>query len=280
MTELHPGRAFIVGAIDKEIRLSFAQRIKQTLPEPYQVLIGPEKEHEFPDFKFSSDGSSPFLVQNDSADSHTDVPFSQEGNEIAVLLKKKAPDEDFQPIIDKIHSESVEQSLDPLVTSTDVFMTAVCWVGSKSLSHVLACIDRTKGRLLDVGAVSETARAQIITAVTNYWESNPGVALSIVEKLLNYSILTPISVVQWALSGPGSKSGYSLAQPHIFEMVYNTVAKVTGRFRQVIGGSVDDNVKAGETEAMRELFKTLDDALVSWGGRVQGRAHGGRRRVQ
>ena len=53
--DIHPSKAFITGAIDKEIRLSFAQRIKNTLPEPYQALIGPEKENEVPDFKFADD---------------------------------------------------------------------------------------------------------------------------------------------------------------------------------------------------------------------------------
>jgi nuclear cap-binding protein subunit 1 len=33
--------------------LSFAQRIEKTLPESYRSLIGPEKEKDVPDFKFS-----------------------------------------------------------------------------------------------------------------------------------------------------------------------------------------------------------------------------------
>ena len=45
--------AFITGALDKEIRLSFAQRIKGTLPEPYQPLITEGKEQDTPDFKYS-----------------------------------------------------------------------------------------------------------------------------------------------------------------------------------------------------------------------------------
>jgi nuclear cap-binding protein subunit 1 len=47
--------SFITGALDKEIRLSFAQRIKGTLPEPYPKLITPGKEKDTPDFKYSSD---------------------------------------------------------------------------------------------------------------------------------------------------------------------------------------------------------------------------------
>ena len=47
--------AFITGALDKEIRLSFAQRIRGTLPDPYQDLISEGKEKDTPDFKYSFD---------------------------------------------------------------------------------------------------------------------------------------------------------------------------------------------------------------------------------
>jgi nuclear cap-binding protein subunit 1 len=47
--------AFITGALDKEIRLSFAQRIKGTLPDPYPKLITADKEKDTPDFKYSSE---------------------------------------------------------------------------------------------------------------------------------------------------------------------------------------------------------------------------------
>lgn len=61
LPDLDPSKAFIKGAIDKEIRLSFAQRIKNTLPEPYQSLISADTEKDVPDFKFATDGKLPFL---------------------------------------------------------------------------------------------------------------------------------------------------------------------------------------------------------------------------
>jgi nuclear cap-binding protein subunit 1 len=56
LSSLDPKKAFISGALDKEIRLSFAQRIKGTLPAPYQPLITEEKEKDTPDFKFNNAG--------------------------------------------------------------------------------------------------------------------------------------------------------------------------------------------------------------------------------
>jgi len=258
LSSIHPRKAFILAAIDKEIRLSFSRRIKGTLPPAYQDLIGPDMEKDVPDFKFND----------------PNMPFAAEGKEIESLLRRKAPDEDFQPIIEKIHTAALDAALDPLVASTDVFMTTVCAVGSKSLSHILTYIDRTKGRLIDVGGASEAARAQIISSVMAYWLNHPGVAISIIEKLLNYSILTPLSVVEWVLLAgssnhhpserEGRRPGESLAQAHMFEMVLHTIGKVTGRMRQVALASMDKSGYAQEAKAMRDLFRVMDDALVSW----------------
>ena len=59
LPDLHPAKWFLKGALDKEIRLSFAQRIQKTVPESYQQLIGPEKEKDVPDFKFSNPSMEP-----------------------------------------------------------------------------------------------------------------------------------------------------------------------------------------------------------------------------
>jgi nuclear cap-binding protein subunit 1 len=56
LPSLHPRKSFIQGALDKEIRLSFAQRIKGTLPAPYQPLITEAKEKDVPDFKYNDEG--------------------------------------------------------------------------------------------------------------------------------------------------------------------------------------------------------------------------------
>lgn len=211
------------------------------------------------------------------------MPFSQEGRELAALLKRKTPDEEkrkeveaeISAVIERIHSQAIDQGLNPLVTSTDVFTTAVLYVGSKSLSHVLAAIERTKDRLLDAGATSESARAQIITAVMEFWSVHPGVAKQIIEKLLNYGIVNPVAVVQWALVGfAGKTKGESLARSYIYEMVMNTVAKVTGRVRQVVStttstpsADVDmlpEDTKEQEVKNMRELFRIMGDTLAAW----------------
>ena len=75
LPSVHAKKAFIISALEKEIRLSFAQRIRGTLPEPYQALISKAKEQDTPDFKYATDGiSSPFPLKLPFLDSLSPTP--------------------------------------------------------------------------------------------------------------------------------------------------------------------------------------------------------------
>lgn len=258
LPDIHPKKAFIRAALDKEIRLSFAQRIRGTIPAPYQALISEAQEQDVPDFKYNNE----------------DTPFSQEGKTLLALLRKKATEEELQPVFDQIHTQATTMALDPLLASTDAYVTAICFIGSKSLSHALSCIERCKQRLIDIGTENEAARRQIITSVMAYWDEQPGVGVNIVDKLLNYNILTPASVIQWALvenAGEGEK----LAESWVFEMVWATVKKVTSRVRGVVvsshtpGLSDEERLAAEQTvererRNMKDLGVMMEEALIAW----------------
>ncbi|KAF2273183.1 uncharacterized protein EI97DRAFT_436238 [Westerdykella ornata] len=264
LTELHPQKAFIIAALDREIRLSFAKRIRSTIPENMHSLI-PERldEDKSPDFKYDNEAT----------------PYAAEGQALLALLKKKGSNEDFKQTLDKIRELAAEQGIaDVLVPSADAFMTAICRAGAKSLSHVLSCIERGKEQLLSIANNSETARRQIVASVVEYWKDQPGVAVRIIDILLNYTILAPMTVVQWAL-GDYLGAGEALAKAWVFEMVLNTMAKVTKRNRQIALARLQKDLPEDQIELVeatlakdrdkaRELFRYIEDTLrgVAEGG--------------
>ncbi|MCJ1472825.1 hypothetical protein MMC13_001474 [Lambiella insularis] len=253
---VHPKKAFMVGALEKEIRLSFAQRIRGTLPEPYQPLISEAKEKDTPDFKYNSDL----------------IPYATQAREILRLLRAKAPDSDVAVPIDAIQDLAIDHGLpDILIPSTDAYVTSICFIGSKSLSHVLSCIERCKERLLAIGSASEASRRQIVASVMAYWAEKPGVGVNIVDKLLNYTILTPMCVVEWVLVDQLAR-GKILAHAHVYEMVASTVHKVTNRVRQIVLARNQRGLPAAQKEALdktleteraelAQLFTLVEDAL-------------------
>ena len=265
----------MTGALDKEIRLSFAPRIRGTLPEPLQPLIPQSKEKDVPEFKYGLERRFSYSrCDRSTLIAFTDTPYSKQGKEISILIRKKTPEEEIQPLMDSIQEEAKSHGVeDVLIPSTDAYMTSVCFVGSKSLSHVLSCIERCKERLLALGPQSAAARRQIITSVMEYWKDQPGVGVNIIDKLLNYTIVTPTSVAEWALVDHVDR-GRILSEAYIYEMVGNTVGKVTNRVRQIVTARNQEGLPAAQVQMLDEtlkreqddmlnMFKVIEDALVS-----------------
>lgn len=200
------------------------------------------------------------------------TPFAKEGREVLSMLKKKAPEEDIQKALDSVHEQARAIGIqDPLVSSTDIYMTAILSIGSKSLSHVLSTIDRCKERLLAIGPQSEEARRQIITSVFDFWADHPGTAVNIVDKLLNYTVVGPINVIEWALRD-NMDHGRGLARTQIYELIAITMFKVTNRVRQLLAhrNNVDvvfherqqvDELLPRERQATRDLFTAIEEAV-------------------
>ena len=161
-----------------------------------------------------------------------------------------------------------------MLVSTDAFVTSICFIGSKSLSHVLSCIERCKERLLAIGPVSPSAQRQVVTSVMDYWKYQAGVGVNIIDKLLNYTILTPMNVIQWALVDH-VEQGTVLSQTWAYEMIAGTVGKVTNRVRQIVAalrrpglpeeqvGLLKETLQR-EMSDMKSLFESIDDALLSF----------------
>jgi nuclear cap-binding protein subunit 1 len=206
-----------------------------------------------------------------SADPLSETPYAAEGQILLSQLKKKATKEEMQVTIDKIHELAMSAGVtEVLVPSTDAFVTAICRLGAKSLSHVLSCIERGKERLLKISE-NEVARRQIVASVVEYWKDQPGVAVRIVDILLNYTILAPMTVVQWVF-GSHMGAGEALTQSWVFEMVSNTVAKVTNRNRQIAEARLQKGLPqeqidmveatlAKDRDNARELFTYIEDSM-------------------
>jgi nuclear cap-binding protein subunit 1 len=224
-----------------------------------------------PDFKYDNPRMYTLHMIMDMTNNTPETPYATEGQTLLSQLRKKATAEEIQVTIDSIHEKALEQGVtEVLVPSTDAFVTAICRLGAKSLSHVLSCIERGKDRLLELSQ-NEVARRQIVASVVEYWKDQPGVAVRIIDILLNYTILAPMTVVQWVF-GSHMGAGEALTESWVFEMVSNTVAKVTNRNRQIASARLQKGLPQEQIEMVeatlakdrdnaRELFRYIEDSM-------------------
>lgn len=93
------------------------------------------------------------------------------------------------------------------------------------------------------------------------------------DKLLNYSILSPTSIIDWILIRDDS-NGRLLARSYIFELLYNTLLKVSSRVRQLARGPTIGTVGEDERDEYqrcldgartdyKELFAIIERQLIS-----------------
>jgi nuclear cap-binding protein subunit 1 len=118
----------------------------------------------------------------------------------------------------------------------------------------LSAIERCKDRLLAIGPASPAARKQIVTSVMAFWEDQPGVGVNIIDKLLNYTILSPMSVMEWCF--PANMDGKTLSLGWLFEIVSTTIFKVSHRLRQLVAAKF-----AGISEDQKEMIEQSIVAL-------------------
>ena len=191
--------------------------------------------------------------------------FALEAREALRLIKNKAPDSEVQTLLDNIQKAAPGMGFtEPFLAAVDVYTTCICFAGSKSLSHLLSYVERCKDRLLTMSAASEAARHQILTSVMSYWSEKPGTGINIVDKLLNYSILSPMSVIQWVFDAQlQSQGGVILIKAYIYELVAATIRKVANRLRQIVGARKEADLSK---EQAAQLDQTLQQEQLEMQG--------------
>ncbi|KAF3935510.1 hypothetical protein ABW19_dt0200794 [Dactylella cylindrospora] len=257
LAKIHPKRSFIQEAVEKEIRLSFPNRIKSTLPDAYGELVPEEKEKEVPEFRFEED----------------DIAFPEEGKQLLNLIRQKAPNEEVDTLMNAITEAASNKELpDPAKYARDMYITCICHIGAKSLSHVLSCIERCKDKLTQIGQESSQAQRQVVGTVMRYWHEQPGIGANVIDKLLNYSILTPVSVIEWVLLDAGPEA---LPRGHAWEMVNTTTRKVVSRTRNLAAARSVSDLPEDQMAIMEqshevakaeqvELFKVVMESLSKY----------------
>ncbi|KAK9480733.1 MIF4G like-domain-containing protein [Lipomyces japonicus] len=184
--DLHPKKVFIQELITKELRLSFPQRVKETLPDEFLYLV-PEVE-EVPPFKFAEN----------------DEPYAEQSRVLLQKVRERAEPEEFTEIFAEIEAKSKELGKeDSSSVARDIYVTALVHLGSRSLSHVETWIDRSLPLLSKVASETETSQRQVISSVLKYWTDQIGTGVQVIKKLLNRQVITPSSVVEWILLDAG-----------------------------------------------------------------------------
>lgn len=195
----HPKKVFIARVLDLEVRLSYHERIKSTLPTEYIEAsngvfqeIGPE-----PNFTYEVEGPSSYA--NAAAD-------------ILKLMRSKAMVSEVNELLetmkrDFIAGEIGDEPIDEEGAETrarDIVYQCILVIGSRSFSHFLNALERYITLLREL-TNSSASRLALLRSASRFWTSNSLFRHIVFDKLLQYRIVDPIDVVKFVFEGEESQ---------------------------------------------------------------------------
>ncbi|KAI8145645.1 armadillo-type protein [Fennellomyces sp. T-0311] len=228
----HPKLCFIRETLEKDIRLSYYERIKSTVPEPFHALIPAQPPA--PDFEYENG----------------DHPLHDYAKEVINSLKAKKSADDVQAILQRFKEEQGTQGADEqeqFRQMRELFLQSMLLVGSKSFSHVLNVVERYLDVLRFVNSTPE-GRLHSVQIVASFWKQNSQFLGILLDKLLNYRVIDPSSVIAWAFE----KDQLDHAERSFtWEILENTLNKVVTRVQQVKAKLENCQQMHAENEAKR-----------------------------
>jgi nuclear cap-binding protein subunit 1 len=127
MDPISPQACFVRETLEKEVRLSYYERIKTTVPDEFHALISPVAPG--PDFEYK-----------DATD-----PLHATAKSITESLRTKKSVEEVRDLLAKFKDEQAAQGADEQKQQSivrEMFVQCLLLVGSKSFSHILNVVER------------------------------------------------------------------------------------------------------------------------------------------
>ncbi|KAG8851988.1 hypothetical protein FRB96_009004 [Tulasnella sp. 330] len=247
----HPRRKFIRRAIELEIRSSYYDRIKDTLPSdfhaPESLAVPPEAP--LPNYEYED----------------SQHPYFADAEALLNLIKKRSKIDEVvklaQTMVEHITSESSSAEAHVIVRS--IAVQVILHVGSRSFSHFLNAIERYLA-LLRLFSKETQAKAEVLDTAGRFWRRSSLMVGIVFDKLMQYQIVDPSDVVAWSFRVGNATEGVADGGLTVqgWEMLKAALDKASGRV--AVAKHKVHTVKKEEEDAKARL-KASKGAVVDDG---------------
>ncbi|KAK6188882.1 hypothetical protein SNE40_004967 [Patella caerulea] len=205
-----PKARFVHEVLQKILRLSYHQRVMESVPESFHCLL-PIKPQPF--YKYEQEGAG-------------SLPGTMKAHALMSAIKSRCTPEEAAAILKELPNpmtddDSSEPVFNPL--KIDVFVSTLLYLGSKSFSHSFAALAKFHPLLK---SLTETEEAQICLLRTLYevWKSHQQMLVVLVDKLLRTQVVECSAVANWLFSDEMSQDFISF---YMWEIMHSTIKKMS-----------------------------------------------------
>ncbi|KAJ1815174.1 Nuclear cap-binding protein subunit 1 [Coemansia sp. RSA 2599] len=239
-----PRRVFVQETLLKLLRLSYLDRLRTMLPDSCLSLL-PEKPPAH-NFKFT-------VAAMDERTREVSVAMGR-------CLKNKGTSDQALAILQEHYAQWSD--IDDATRQTlarEMLVEHVLLLGSKTLSHMLNAIEKFTPALLRF-ADSPEAKLAVARTVEDFWIRHPQFFVITVDKLIDYRIIDPITVVEMLFD---DEHVGQWCKFHLWEILRNTINKVNLRVAQLQARMAEDPNSEGIEATLAQMTQEQNDSVVA-----------------
>lgn len=253
----HPQRVFVSQVLEIEVRLSYRDKVRESLGGQRMLPLLPPKPE--PTFRYVR--SPPLPAPEPQAPATEPPGMEPEGNEpklaenpasaAALGAEKESVGEESEPdtasdaevalskaliglVKAKKSSKEVEAWVEgqvvPLVgrekECLSLIMQTLLFVGAKSFTHTLTVLERYH-QLLHKLASSRPLQVMLVACAVELWKKSPQMGAIVVDKCMGLRIISNLAIVDWVFS-PANRSLLH-SSLHAWEILQNAINKTVNR---------------------------------------------------
>eukprot|EP00850_Spirogloea_muscicola_P006458 SM000030S11467 [mRNA] locus=s30:953802:959389:+ [translate_table: standard] len=206
-----PQRLFCAEVLEKELRLSHWDRVKESLEaSPAMVRLLPPRGP--PAFKFGKGARG----------SEEEVKLA---GELVEFVQEKRPTREVQAWLES----TVKPSLGPGRTLALVMHTLL-HLGTKSITHTFTALERFHVILSQL-APTHDDQAALLACVEDFWQVSPQMAVVVIDRLMGIRVVSSLAISSFSLSPQNGPRIHT--SDHLWEVLHNAISKTSNRTTDV-----------------------------------------------
>lgn len=204
-----PERYFVQEVLEKEVRLAYFEKIKQSLEDVSKLaeLLPPKSS---PYFKYTT--------ENQEGCTESEMLLS---TELTAMVKSKKTARDIQVWVEEKILPSLGQR-----TAIEIVVQTLFYLGSKSFTHMVTVLERY-GQVLTKLASDQSLQVFLIQEVSKVWQNSVQMTVIAIDRMMGYRIISNLSIACWVFAP--ENVGQFHSSDYIWEILRNAISKTVNR---------------------------------------------------
>lgn len=216
----HPQRRFCAAVLSRLLRLSYHDRVVQSVPPSFAPLLPPNPVPQPLD--------APLMDQRGDAQPGPAGAMEKRCTEMLAMVRRKVPSEG---ILEWIVEQQLRAELGGVCGLVEMVLRTLLVAGSKSFTHTLIALERyvdVLGQLIDESG--EEGQDATVKVAAKVWMNSPQRAAIAIDRLMGMRLVHGSTVVRWVFNSPGMTTvDDELAKGLAMEALINCTNKMIAR---------------------------------------------------